>query len=214
MARTASVTRQAIEALIGEGLSQRQIADRLGKSHGSVRHWLRVYDLSTDPQSSRPRASFSSEHLGAEMEAACPIHGRTRFIWVPSGGRYRCKCCQTESVATFRKRTMNALLEAFGVSKCELCGYSRCRRSLHFHHVDPTQKLFSLNAAGMTTKFSKLLAEVAKCVLLCANCHGEVEDGIVSLPPSLVKRAAPHLMESLSGAKRSQGPIEARVTGR
>jgi hypothetical protein len=26
-------------------------------------------------------------------------------------------------------------------------------------------------------------AEAAKCVLLCANCHGEVEAGLVQSPP-------------------------------
>lgn len=26
-------------------------------------------------------------------------------------------------------------------------------------------------------------AEMAKCVLLCANCHGEVEEGLLPSPP-------------------------------
>lgn len=26
-------------------------------------------------------------------------------------------------------------------------------------------------------------AEMAKCVLVCANCHGEIEEGLISSPP-------------------------------
>ena len=55
-------------------------------------------------------------------------------------------------------------------------------RELHFHHVDPSQKSFAMTLAS-----GKALAaykeEARKCVLLCANCHGEVETGLVESPP-------------------------------
>ena len=43
---------------------------------------------------------------------------------------------------------------------------------LDFDHVDRTTKLRSLSAsisAGLTTR--KVLAEIEKCVIRCANCH-------------------------------------------
>ena len=65
---------------------------------------------------------------------------------------------------------------------CALCGYDRCVVSLHFHHVDPATKLFP-----MTMSSGKSIAayreEARKCVLLCSNCHGEVEAGLVASPP-------------------------------
>lgn len=44
-----------------------------------------------------------------------------------------------------------------------------------FHHVD---ELGSRRGAALAT----LLLEIDKHVLLCANCHGEVEAGLVLSP--------------------------------
>ncbi|MFA5163877.1 MAG: hypothetical protein WC441_05170 [Patescibacteria group bacterium] len=43
-----------------------------------------------------------------------------------------------------------------------------------FHHRDPSQKLFGLG--NKITNFSreKILAEIDKCDLLCANCHAKL----------------------------------------
>jgi hypothetical protein len=35
---------------------------------------------------------------------------------------------------------------------------------------------------GATRALAAVRAEMAKCVLLCANCHAEVELGLVRLP--------------------------------
>jgi hypothetical protein len=74
-----------------------------------------------------------------------------------------------------------ALIEEAG-GRCALCGYDRCIVSLAFHHVDAATKLFPMTIAS-----GKALAtyrdEARKCVLLCSNCHGEVEAGLVPSPP-------------------------------
>lgn len=55
---------------------------------------------------------------------------------------------------------------------CSVCGYNRCARALHFHHKDPKTKSFCVGeCTHRSTK--QLLAEVAKCIILCANCHAE-----------------------------------------
>ena len=61
--------------------------------------------------------------------------------------------------------------------KCSLCGYDRCDRSLGFHHRDPKKKDFGLGQ-NMTRSWSAIKKELKKCVLLCANCHGEVHSGL------------------------------------
>jgi hypothetical protein len=63
-----------------------------------------------------------------------------------------------------------------------ICGYCRCASALQFHHVDPAQKLFTINA-GVGKALEKLRAEARKCVLLCATCHVEVEAGVTPCPP-------------------------------
>ena len=51
------------------------------------------------------------------------------------------------------------------------------RVALEFHHLDPSQKSYSLSLRGITRALSELRHEAAKCVLLCANCHAEVGVG-------------------------------------
>ena len=81
-----------------------------------------------------------------------------------------------EQVAKWRRRAKATLVEEAG-GKCLLCGYSRCQAALQFHHLDPETKSFALSLRGVTKSIATLRAEAAKCVLLCSNCHAEVEVG-------------------------------------
>jgi hypothetical protein len=69
--------------------------------------------------------------------------------------------------------------EAGGV--CTVCGYSRCIVALEFHHVAREDKRFSMSHRGVTRSLERAREEARKCVLLCANCHAEVEAGVVVL---------------------------------
>lgn len=54
---------------------------------------------------------------------------------------------------------------------CEECGES-APECLHFHHVDPQRKELELShAVNRGWSRIRILAEVAKCRVLCANCH-------------------------------------------
>ena len=65
--------------------------------------------------------------------------------------------------------------------KCLLCGYQRCPEALEFHHRDEGGKDFSISDKGYSRSWARVRAEIAKCVLLCANCHREVHVGLQSL---------------------------------
>ena len=58
----------------------------------------------------------------------------------------------------------------------------RCIAVLEFHHLDPKDKRLGISAGGLTLSIESLRAEVAKRVLLCSNCHGEVERGVTAVP--------------------------------
>jgi hypothetical protein len=60
--------------------------------------------------------------------------------------------------------------------KCIICGYSRCLRALHFHHIDPQDKEFDISTK---TNWFKIKEELEKCILVCANCHMEIHDGLI-----------------------------------
>lgn len=62
-----------------------------------------------------------------------------------------------------------------------ICGYDRHQAALQFHHVDPTEKEYGLSARGLSRSFERAREEASKCVLLCANCHAEVEAGVTQV---------------------------------
>jgi len=77
---------------------------------------------------------------------------------------------------------VKAILVQEAGGRCCICGYDRNMRALHFHHLEPQLKRHSINAKGVALALEKLRAEARKCVLLCSNCHAEVEDRMASIP--------------------------------
>lgn len=68
------------------------------------------------------------------------------------------------------------LIKAKG-GECEICGYKKNIAALEFHHLDPNTKSFQLDSRNLSnTSPSKLLEEVDKCILVCANCHRELHN--------------------------------------
>lgn len=66
---------------------------------------------------------------------------------------------------------------------CAVCGYDRCIFNLHFHHVDRSTKTLEMTTASGRA-LDAYREEAKKCVLVCANCHGEIESGITESPPA------------------------------
>jgi len=69
---------------------------------------------------------------------------------------------------------------------CGKCGGDFPPDMLDFHHLDPTQKKFTIgNTRGDGNGFSGsnrcptavLEAEIAKCIVVCKSCHKEIHRG-------------------------------------
>ena len=61
--------------------------------------------------------------------------------------------------------------------KCIICGYDKNYASLEFHHLNPKEKEFPLDARHLSnSSITSLLTEAKKCILLCANCHRELHN--------------------------------------
>lgn len=82
---------------------------------------------------------------------------------------------------TARRRKLRDLAIEYGGGKCAVCSYKKSKRALTFHHLNPHEKDFGLSARGLTRSWAKIVEELNKCVLLCANCHAEVHDGVLQL---------------------------------
>jgi hypothetical protein len=60
---------------------------------------------------------------------------------------------------------------------CEHCGYRKNLSALQFHHIDPTAKLGQVDMRSLSNhSWEWCVREVAKCQLLCANCHSELHN--------------------------------------
>ena len=171
------IERSPLVQLISDGLSVRAIADRLDCSPTRVRYRIARHELATLAAEARAKR-LAATRDGLRL---CPTHGLTPHV--PRASGFRCRTCAVEQVTARRRRVKQILVDEAG-GRCTLCGYDRCQRALEFHHVDPSQKRFPLAHRGLSQGIAKLRAEAAKCILLCSNCHAEVEDGMVDLQGS------------------------------
>lgn len=177
------IAKEQLEVLVAEGMTLAEMADRLKLSKATIRHWLRRYGLRTqNARGRRPReltlAARSAGLLTTTM--TCKYHGKTDFI-IEGRGHYRCKRCRVEAVVRHRRKIKAMLVEEAG-GRCRVCGYERCMGALEFHHLDPATKLLDVSRYGVTVSLEAARSEAAKCVLLCSNCHAEVERGMTSVP--------------------------------
>jgi hypothetical protein len=61
--------------------------------------------------------------------------------------------------------------------KCEICGYNKNLSALEFHHKDPNEKEFQIDARRFAnTNLDILEQELNKCMILCSNCHREIHN--------------------------------------
>jgi hypothetical protein len=69
-----------------------------------------------------------------------------------------------------RKRLV--LVDSLKTGKCcEDCKIEYPPFVMDWHHIDPTQKSFGIGQGRVRHSIKKILEEIAKCVLLCSNCH-------------------------------------------
>lgn len=171
--------RDLLESLVNEGLSAPAIAGRLGCSASLVRSRLKRHGLVTIGAANRIAARTAVAQGDRQVDLVCATHGPGPHV-LEGRGSYRCMRCRAAQVSAHRRRIKQRLLAEAG-GACSLCGYARCVAALHFHHLDPATKSFHLSRNGVARSLERARAEAAKCVVLCANCHAEVESGQASV---------------------------------
>jgi transposase len=173
-----------LRSLVESGATVREAAAHFGCGYSTVRYWIKKLGIETR-RMTRLRGSKEAIKDGrTRVVLTCPEHGDVEFFRRPDGN-YRCSKCRTASVSDWRRRVKLKLIERAGGS-CLICGYDRHPSALHFHHLDPESKSFLISRNGVTRSFGEAAVEADKCVLLCANCHAEVEAGVTDLPSNLV----------------------------
>ncbi|MDB5260227.1 MAG: hypothetical protein JWN37_458 [Candidatus Nomurabacteria bacterium] len=110
------------------------------------------------------------------MLKRCSKHGETKHF-KRLDATFRCGKCASLWVINNRRNKKQKLIKLFG-GKCIVCGYDKYAGALDFHHTDPKNKSFALSVKGLSYSWESILVEAKKCILVCKNCHAEIEADI------------------------------------
>jgi hypothetical protein len=167
----------ALFFLTSQGKSIRQIAKELDKSYTTVRYWLLKYKITTSyAEASLDPAKQIAKGQGLdECIASCKIHGQTKFTLTENRSKWRCNRCASDATVRARQKKKQLLVETHG-SICMRCLQNFPFYLYNFHHLSRESKLYNIKDIYISPK--KLESELEKCVMICANCHAEVEEEI------------------------------------
>lgn len=100
----------------------------------------------------------------------------------PTGGQKWDALCKNCEMGRKIERFNNIVKEVFPKLECSVCTYSKCIAALDFHHIFPEDKITNVSRMRCTeVAKDKLIAELNKCIILCANCHREYHAGIIDI---------------------------------
>lgn len=110
------------------------------------------------------------------MMCNTPLSGAQRK-WCSTKCKYKHSNTKHQDYASQKRRALRrrlALVQAAG-GCCTICGYNTNLAALAFHHTNPIEKLFQLDARNCSNRtWESLQQEVNKCQLVCTNCHEEI----------------------------------------
>lgn len=100
------------------------------------------------------------------------------------GKYYRniCKQCENEADMASQKVTKEYIASL--KKECCICGYNRCNKALEFHHTSDDKEIgiAEFKRRKWTPKAKEAIdKEVAKCIVVCANCHREIHCGLIDI---------------------------------
>lgn len=122
-----------------------------------------------------PFGSHNTRRLVLDINVPARTCAWCDRVFIPSRANQqfcRTGCKSKFFVSEYRRKTKLKAIAYLG-GKCSQCGYDKCVDALHFHHRNPSNKDFSISRRGHCTAWSRVVREIRKCVLLCANCHAE-----------------------------------------
>ena len=122
-------------------------------------------------QQEKPYADFKSNNLTGKPSPWCVScrseYDKNRWKNLLPEKRTQKRESQTEK----RTRNRKFLWEQLQSKSCEICLESD-PRVLEFDHISQDDKLFNVSdGASRAYSISKIEREIAKCRVLCANCH-------------------------------------------
>lgn len=188
------MNKELLENYINKGLSTYKITKESGKSQTTVRYWLKKYGLKSLLKSFKNGGKYqaSSGPTSHIIEADGSIHkmcpkcktkkplDKSNFYMTASGKVHSwCKPCNNK-ISHEKQKQMKINAVNLKGGACQICGYCKYVGSLDFHHLDPSKKEYSISKLR-TYSLENLKIELAKCICVCSNCHGEIHAGLIEL---------------------------------
>ena len=155
---------EATKRLVAEGYSTHELARAFRTSQTNVRFWLRKFDLQTN------RSKFAGR-----VRCKCGETDPSKYY-----GNKKTICAKCDNAYTAqRQREMTKRVRAHMGGKCKLCDFGLYQVALSLHHIDPAQKDPNFHCfRGWSWR--RVLREIAKCVLVCNNCHAAIHAGVIA----------------------------------
>lgn len=154
--------KELLLSMLNDNKSLRQISKITGKSLTSIRYWKSKYELD---KISNFICEVCQNPLAGKQTKFCSVKCKQQT----TNFKHQNYISQQERGIERKKK----LIEIKG-GCCIDCGYKKNISALEFHHLNPEDKLFGIDIRKCSNlQWDKLVEEVKKCVLLCANCHRE-----------------------------------------
>lgn len=130
----------------------------------------------------KPESAFLMDSTTGRLRSACRVCLRTaartydrRMRGNRSESYKRCRRASGKRWRQQRRLTLRKMVDAFKAVPCADCGCSYPPYVMQFDHVDATNK--TMNICEMVSRRmptdAALRTEIAKCEVVCANCHAE-----------------------------------------
>lgn len=192
----------------GRGVCSAEGCDRTTQGRGLCSthygRWRRANGLdairppSQQPQARRAYYTANAERIRATRRTRYQTDPEYREAHVRKARETRASNPEKHRERDRKRRAQSLVVRAKNhIGRCLRCGFAGWTGALQWAHVDASTK--TCEPASLTKASDEVAyQELAKCVLLCANCHWEEGAGIWSPGPELVSESLRLLNEALN----------------
>jgi hypothetical protein len=154
--------KELLASMLDDNKSLTQIAKLTGKSQSTIRYWIVKCKLE---RAKNTNCEVCEALLTGNQRNFCSVKCKVKT----TNHKHQVYTAQQARGLERKKQ----LIEIAGGECCD-CGYKKNISALEFHHLDPEKKSFGIDLRKCScAKWDRLVEEVKKCVLICANCHRE-----------------------------------------
>jgi len=115
----------------------------------------------------KSKCEFSKSNARKDgLQGYCKACKKAQFYKWAKENKERFNCILKKS----RKKRIELYAEYKKGLKCQECGESHLA-CLEHHHRNPDDKEFQIGHAAGNSSMKRLMKEIAKCDVLCTNCH-------------------------------------------